>query len=87
MSDGSSNDNADFGSPSQGRIPSKFSARWSRSSRCSQAQCVEVRRIGDIVEVRDSKQADLGTSQPVLSFTPQEWTSFVDGLKAGDFGL
>ena len=34
------------------------------------------------VHVRDSKNPD----GPVLTFTPDEWTAFTAGVKAGQFG-
>jgi hypothetical protein len=43
---------------------------------------VEVARQGDNVVVRDSKLAPQG---PVLTYTPEEWFAFVEGVKAGEF--
>ncbi|WP_427422649.1 DUF397 domain-containing protein [Lysinibacillus fusiformis] len=54
---------------------------WIRSSRCDSGTCVEARRVGDVIEVRDSK-ADDG---PVLRFTPEEWAAFTGGVRAGEF--
>jgi len=42
--------------------------------------CVAV-RIGDTVDVRDSKSA----SSPTLSFTRPEWSAFIQGVKNGEF--
>jgi hypothetical protein len=44
-------------------------------------QCVEMRRAGETIEVRDSKHP----SGPVLRFTPGEWTAWLDGAKNGEF--
>ena len=55
---------------------------WQRSSYCS-PHCVEVRLSHDEILVRDSKNPAAG----VLSFTPAEWVSFVQGAKAGEFDL
>lgn len=44
-------------------------------------QCVEMRRSGDAIEVRDSKNP----TGPVLRFTPREWTAWLDGVKQGEF--
>lgn len=45
--------------------------------------CVGV-RIGDNkIEVRDTKDPDKKT----LSFTPDEWKSFLTGVKSGEFDL
>lgn len=54
---------------------------WRRSNRCINAGCVEVGATGGAVLVRDSKLDD----SQVLSFTPQEWTAFIEGVKAGEF--
>jgi Domain of unknown function (DUF397) len=52
------------------------------SSFCSFGNCVEVGTTSDgDVLVRDSKNR----SQEALAFTPEEWTAFVAGVKAGEF--
>lgn len=55
--------------------------RWKRSHRCEAGSCVEVRRSGDEIQVRDSKDPD----GPVLSWTPGEWecllSLFVSGIR------
>jgi Domain of unknown function (DUF397) len=57
---------------------------WRKSSASSSnANCVEVRGQGDVVDVRDSKNPD----GPVLSFGPDEWAAFVAGVKLGEFNL
>jgi hypothetical protein len=57
---------------------------WRRSSRCSTQSCVEVADLpGGSVAVRDSKASG---QSPVLVFEPQEWESFISGVKAGEFG-
>jgi hypothetical protein len=80
----------------------EVSAPWARSSFCGAGECLEVQfraaarcvsedcvevggcACGDTVYVRDSK---LGEASPVLAFTPAEWTAFVQGARAGEFGL
>jgi hypothetical protein len=54
------------------------------SSFCSFGNCVEVGRSpeGSVV-VRDTKDR---TQQP-LTFTDEEWTAFVAGVKAGEFDI
>lgn len=47
----------------------------------SSGNCVEMRRLGDIVQVRDSKDP----KGPVLSFTPAEWAAWLDGAKKNEF--
>ena len=52
------------------------------SSFCSFGNCVEVGRSDDgAVLVRDTKDQ----AQQALSFTDEEWTAFVAGVKAGEF--
>ena len=52
---------------------------WRKSSRSDgEATCVEVRRRGRAVEVRDSKDP----SGPVLAFPPDAWRAFVGAVKA-----
>jgi hypothetical protein len=43
--------------------------------------CVELRRHGDAVEVRDSKDPD----GPVLRFTPREFAAWLDGARHAEF--
>jgi hypothetical protein len=55
---------------------------WRMSTRSgSNGQCVEVRLVGDTVEVRDGK--DQGG--PVLAFTLGEWAAFTGGAQDGEF--
>lgn len=52
-----------------------------RSSFCGESGCVEVGSWDARMLVRDSKLDD----SPVLSFTREEWTAFVAGVKNGEF--
>jgi hypothetical protein len=55
---------------------------WRKSTRSgSNGQCVEARRMGETIQVRDSKN----TSGPVLSFTLNEWSAFTAGVKQNEF--
>lgn len=57
---------------------------WSKSSYSNNnGSCVEVRRDGIDVLVRDTKDREGGT----LRFNTQEWLAFVNGAKTGDFDL
>jgi len=57
---------------------------WRKSTRSgSNGQCVEVRRVDDTIEIRDSKYP----SGPSLRFTVGEWADFTGGTKAGEFDL
>ncbi|GAA3593658.1 hypothetical protein GCM10022223_05710 [Kineosporia mesophila] len=56
--------------------------QWHKASASDvQGQCVEVRRQGSMVQVRDTKNHDAGT----LLFSPAEWRAFLTGVKAGEF--
>lgn len=53
------------------------------SSFCNLGDCVEVGHAPDgSVVVRDTKDAERSTA---LTFTNEEWTAFVRGVKAGEF--
>jgi hypothetical protein len=55
---------------------------WIKASASdSTGSCVEMRRNGDAIEVRDTKQQGRG---PVLSFTPAEFAAWVDGARGGE---
>jgi hypothetical protein len=43
--------------------------------------CVEQRRVGDVIEVRDTKDR----SGPVLRFTMAEYRAWIDGVRSGEF--
>jgi len=47
----------------------------------SGGNCVELRRHGDAVEVRDSKDPE----GPVLRFTPSELAAWLDGARKHEF--
>jgi hypothetical protein len=47
----------------------------------SGGNCVEMRRRGDAVEVRDSKDPE----GPVLRFTPSELAAWLDGARKHEF--
>jgi Domain of unknown function (DUF397) len=56
---------------------------WMMSSRSTGngGSCVEARRHAGMIEVRNSKDPDAGT----VRFTTEEWDSFLDGAKKGEF--
>jgi ABC-type amino acid transport substrate-binding protein len=57
---------------------------WRKSSFCAATGCVEVARIvSGSVLVRDSKMPN-GSA---LSYSPEEWSAFIAGAKAGEFDL
>ncbi|WP_306661499.1 DUF397 domain-containing protein [Mangrovihabitans endophyticus] len=57
------------------------SPKWTKSSRCSGGNCIEVAKVADQYLIRDSKNPDITP----LAFTADEWTAFVEGVGAGDF--
>jgi hypothetical protein len=62
-------------------VPS-LDAMWRKSSRSGQnGSCIEVRRLSDIIEVRDTKDR----SGPVLSFSALAWRDFVAAVNDGEF--
>ena len=56
---------------------------WIMSSRSTGngGSCVQARRYDGLVEVRNSKSPGAGT----VRFTAEEWDSFLDGAKKGEF--
>jgi hypothetical protein len=59
--------------------------KWRKSSYSANgSNCVEVMADSDLhYLVRDTKDRE----GPVLAFTPDEWTAFTAGVKAGEFDL
>jgi hypothetical protein len=54
--------------------------QWRTSNGCAAGNCVEVAKGDDGVFVRDSKNPDV-----VLTFSPQEWDTFLDAAGKGEF--
>lgn len=65
-----------------GNAPDCAEVRWRKSSSSADGDCAEV-AIGDVIEIRNSNARDAGTA----TFTPSEWTAFVEGVKTGEFDL
>lgn len=57
-------------------------AAWLRSSRCEATACVEARREGDDVLLRNSTEPG-----QVLAFPRAVWQEFRAGVAAGEFDL
>jgi uncharacterized protein DUF397 len=58
---------------------------WMMSSRSAGngGSCVEARRHGELIEVRNSKNRAAAT----VRFTVEEWDSFLFGAKNGEFDV
>ncbi len=54
---------------------------WRRAPRCTSGTCVEVAKVADRYLIRDSKNPDIGP----LSFSEDEWNTFVGGVKGDAF--
>ncbi len=56
---------------------------WIMSSRSTGngGSCVQARRYAGMIEVRNSKHPDAGT----VRFSTEEWDSFLDGARKGEF--
>ena len=70
----------------QGRIrltdPERTNPVWRKSQRStSNGDCVEVASVVGKVALRDSKDP----AGPMLVYTPDEWSAFLDGAKKGEF--
>lgn len=60
-----------------------LSDQWQVSSYTGSDNCVEVRKVGDRIEVRNTKDRDGGTQ----SYTEAEWLAFLNGVKGDEFDL
>ncbi len=55
---------------------------WTKASASAETgNCVEMRRHGQAIEVRDSKNP----AGPSLRFTPDEFSAWLDGAKQAEF--
>ncbi len=63
--------------------PAGISDSWRKSSFSADAGCVQVRRRGDTVQMRDSKNPH----GPLLQFTRREWDAFIAGVDSGEFSF
>jgi hypothetical protein len=59
------------------------SVQWRKSSRCANNSCVEVAKVEGGIMVRDSKNPD----HAPLTFTPEEWSAFIQGVNLGEFSF
>jgi predicted secreted Zn-dependent protease len=59
------------------------SLSWKKSTASGGGACVEVARVGEMIIVRDSKDV-LGS---VLTFSEEEWRTFLAGTRSGQFNI
>jgi hypothetical protein len=53
---------------------------WFKSSFCQTSACVEVKREGSFIAIRNSQRPE-----DILRYTADEWAAFTAGLQNGDF--
>ena len=56
---------------------------WRKSKASEAGNCVEVAFSDESVHIRHSQSP----SGPTLSFSPPEWTAFLEGARGGEFDL
>jgi Domain of unknown function (DUF397) len=54
---------------------------WLVARRCNAGNCVKIATNGDEFFIGDSK----ASRGPILSYSRDEWITFIDGVKRGDF--
>ena len=62
-------------------IKSTGDLEWRRAGRCTSGSCVEVAKAADRYLIRDSKNPEIAP----LSFSEDEWNTFVGGVKGDEF--
>lgn len=63
--------------------PNPFEKEGFKLSSLTHKCCCVAVRIGDTVEIRDTKNPD----GPTLSFNKEEWKAFTGGVKLGEFDV
>lgn len=56
---------------------------WRKASFCQTGECVEIAANNGAVLMRNSAQPEMG----FVSFTPEEFNTFLGAAKAGEFDL
>jgi hypothetical protein len=57
------------------------STHWRKSSRSTGQDCVEVRMLREMAQVRNSRDRN----GPVFSFTAAQWSAFLAAVRRGEF--
>ncbi len=61
-------------------VSSLSASDWFKSSFCQTSACVEVRREGGFIAIRNSQRPT-----DILRYTAEEWAAFTEGLQEGEF--
>jgi hypothetical protein len=56
---------------------------WHKASFCQTGECVEIAAYNDVVLMRSSVMPESG----YLRFTPEEFATFLEAAKTGEFSL
>lgn len=59
---------------------SRGDAHWRTSSFCSSSACLQIRRDGDRIAIRNTTRPEV-----VIVATPEEFRAWLDGARAGEF--
>jgi len=59
-------------------------ATFRKARGCADKNCVEVAGTDGIIGVRDSA---IGQRGPLVTFTTDKWSAFLEGAKKGEFDL
>ncbi|HUK71769.1 MAG TPA: DUF397 domain-containing protein [Streptosporangiaceae bacterium] len=54
---------------------------WRRARKCENGGCAEVAAMPGMVALRSSRDPD----GPVVQYTADEWITFLEGARSGDF--
>ena len=82
VADGSSSTPGQLGGPALSHPGPGHTPSWAKATASGTGNCVEVRRVLDRVQVRDSK-----ADRVVVEFTEQAWRDLVAAAKTGALDL
>jgi hypothetical protein len=61
----------------------QLDSNWRKSSRSGGGDnCVEVRYLDGVVQVRDSEDPE-----PIQTYTRSQWSAFLAGVRSGEFEI
>jgi len=64
-----------------GALRAKQPSTWRRASFCQAGECIEIAQRDGVIFIRNSREP----RRQALRYTPEEWQSFIRGVKAGEF--